>query len=177
MAGKGNGYAKTRKGPRADLKLPEKSPRSGMEANFLRLMKYKRLQGVVTHFEYETLPLLFPGKDEKARGNKKVHPDFPVVAYVGELGLPGVDTPYHDPELYDFWPAVFIETKGRLPQGGRLDLVDLSPLDERCDQDSRIKLERLRRHYPTVAKRFYLIGEHEWALITKRYKGEVPNWE
>jgi len=66
--------------------------------------------------------------------------------------------------------------KGRLPKGGRLDLVDLSPLDDHYDRDSRIKLERVRRHYPGIVQRYWIVGMQEWALITKQYRLLEPHW-
>src|SRR5258708_1804332 len=137
MAG---GYGRTRKGARSDIKLPGQR-RSGWENDFIRVLKYLRKQGIVTHWEYETVPLLFPGKDEAVRGNKKVSIDFPGVSWEGDLGL-GLSTPVHTDE-FDTWPAHWFEIKGRLSQGGRLDQLSdeiLMELDRRKDTASRIKL-------------------------------------
>jgi len=174
MAG---GYGKTRKGKRGDIKLPGQQ-RSSWERNLIRVFKYQREQGIITHFEYETVPLLFPGKSEDGRGNRKVILDFPNVAWEGELGL-GLATPVHTDEL-DTWPAHWFEVKGRLSHGGRLDQLSdeiLMELDRRKDKDSRIKLQRLKRHYPLLSTRTWVLGAAEYAAIEKRFKPLIPEWE
>lgn len=175
MAG---GYARTHKGTRADIKLPGQR-RSGWENDFIRVCKYLRELGVVTHFEYETQERQFPGKDEKARGNKRVFLDC-YVAWKGDLGeWLGVDLPIHD-DTWDTWPAWHVELKGRLAKGGKLDNLtdeELETLDQRKDKASRIKLQRLKRHYPKDAARTVVLGAREWAFIKKTFKPLIPEWE
>jgi hypothetical protein len=43
------------------------------------------------------------------------------------------------------------------------------------DDDSRVKLNRMARHYPDV--HIEVIGEKEYAAIRRQCRGFIPNWE
>ena len=164
MGGRGNGYANTRKGKREDIPIA-KQLRSSWEANFARALMVLQEAGCVAWWDYEPWPLKFPGNEEKVRGNKVYWPDFIAVFPIAyeDIGIPA--------GLYLF------EVKGRLKNGGLLTETDLSDLDKASDSASRIKLQRLMRHYPELASKTILIGQREYADFKKQFKAAIPNWE
>jgi hypothetical protein len=179
-AGKGNGYANTRKGIRSDLPVT-KVIRSSWEANVLRVMVWLEDAGDVAGWEYESRCLKFPGKDENARGNRIYWPDIPF-ATLRPFEFAGLEIPKGI--------GFAFEVKGRLKQGGLLlkpdepkvkgktvPSLDLSGLDKAHDSASRIKLERVCTHYREDALKLWVLGAAEYATITKQFKSRIPHWE
>lgn len=173
----GNGYSKTKKGPRADL--GGLRVRSSWEANICRVHKYLQEHHRIVHWEYEDITFKFPGKDEKARGTSLYTPDIHTICFGDIVDILSFGTSRWSGGE-GFWDG-YLEPKGRLKYGGWLiqgeTLLDLSGLDKAGDSASRIKLERMMRHYPMVAPRIFVIGQREYAAITKQWKSLIPEWE
>ncbi len=152
-------YQHVKGGMREDL--PGVIVRSTWEANLCRILNALQAKGYVVYWEKEVWKFEFNGAGTGP--NSKVFPDFFVI-WQGRKG----------------WSYGWIEVKGTLKCGGRLTRdgrvthVDLTTLGR--DPDSRIKLERLVRHYPRVATRTFLVGQREYRILRKRYRSLVL-WE
>jgi hypothetical protein len=165
MAG---GYRHTKKFTMSDLGI---QVRSMWEANVLRVLNYLEEAGLVRFFEYEEHLHIFPGSGATKRKNDRVRLDI-YAAWSDSFG-PAMGMAF--PNNSSGW----IEVKGRLKLGGRLVNIDTSPTSqlEGSDHDSRIVLDKFKRHYKAQAERTWLIGEAEYKWLCKRYKSVVPHWD
>lgn len=165
---KGGGkFANVKTGKRADLSF---RPRSAWEANIARLMEWKEIE---YHYEQDTF--YFPGERTT---NRKVTWDFTLapllwMPYTPPGECQGPFRRYRVPQPY--YPT-WLEVKGMLPQGGRLDRINLTLL-KGIDDDSRVKAERFLHYYPHLSNRVWYVGQREYKWLSRRYGLLVPHWE
>lgn len=142
------------RGPREDL--PGVTIKSRDEANVTRILKHLQEQRLIAHWEKsdDTEEVyFFPGQGKT--GNYAYRPDWRII-------LPD----------YTWY---LIERKGSLKEGGLLAEVALSTISD-YDSDSRIKLERMTRHYKWIIPHLYVIGEREMKWLDRTFSW-LPHYE
>lgn len=188
---KPSGGFPTTRGPkyRADLDI---SVDSRWEANLARILEYLRQRSLIAGWRRPGLTLLFPKGDEPlVTGNRHIKLDFAVTAWQPDARTWG------DPDFA--WLAHYLgqlppdrlagtfgtfdiqlEVKGRLPVGGLLDtypLADLTVLDQHGDADSGVKLRNLKRAKAYQNLTVVLIGDQDYARLTREWRDRIPAWE
>lgn len=183
-----HGYRGIDRGAAADL-----GPtyfRSRMERNIARLLTAAQGWGWVATWSYEPTHISFPTQQRgAAHGTMTYCPDFlittvdPLACLQQLSAAANPPWPWVAQWLTAWWPAetaLWLEVKGRLPDGGPLPWLDLTPLHYHAngkvnDTASYLKLRRCRRYYPLQP--VWVLGVHDYAYLTDRYAHQIPTWE
>lgn len=120
--------------------------RSKMERNWAKYLSYLMKKGTIANWLYEPATFWFPlGMYTR---NVCYKPDFMIMFWSWEAERQGFDRKL---------PFEFHEVKGIM------------------DSDGRVKIGRMRKHYPAI--RLRIIGRSEYAAVAKNDSKIIPGWE
>lgn len=167
-AGGRSKYATIRRGERPGLRDPEAPAlplkiNSGFEADVSWLLYYWQRQGYVLYWEKERWIDYAPGKEDSK--NRVLRLDYFVILRSRDRR--------HAPQGVRY---CWLEVKGFLEHGGRLDRLDIESLQGR-DDASYQKLKNYRRWHPERAGKTWVIGAADLRRLGRRYKALIPQWE